>query len=92
MPRSLLTSQTKSSVIKLTDIDRIRYSIYGVNGYAQSNEIDFTPKKVENGSEVSYNFTLPESLPSPGIYYVEIQYIVDNRVIKANSIEHTYTK
>lgn len=76
---------------KLTYITDIRYSIYNVSGYAQDNEIPFIPIQYLNDDGIYYLITLPETLPSSGIYYIEVQFLHNNTIIKTASIEHNYT-
>ncbi|MGE5455544.1 MAG: hypothetical protein ACM3O4_00335 [Ignavibacteriales bacterium] len=76
---------------KLTYITNIRYSIYNASGYAQDNEIPFIPTQYLNDDGLYYLITLPENLPSSGIYYIEIQFLNNNTVIKTASLEHNYT-
>jgi hypothetical protein len=92
-----MNSNTRSKVditfynsYNLTDITSIRYSIYNLSGYAQDNSISFVPTQVGSGSEAYYYITLPEILPSEGIYYIEIQFLKDNQVIRSTSLQHNY--
>ena len=77
---------------RLTKIDQIRYSIYNSSdGSSQDNELLFKPeqKKIDNNT-IIYSLTLPELLPSGGIYYIQIQFINDGVVINESTVEHTY--
>lgn len=72
----------------------LRYSIYSLSGYASDNYVQFTPTlKTEDGTSY-YVFTLPESLPSTGLYYLELQFLHtddDGEVLLGQkSIEHNY--
>ena len=75
---------------KLTDIETITYSIYNTNGYSQSSRKDFLPTQITSGDETYYKYTLEESLAEYGKYYVELQFIKDNKVIEVVSIEYVY--
>ena len=70
---------------KLYEIDEIRYSIYNSNGYARDNRIDFNPV---TGNP--YLLTLPEILETEDIYYIEIQFLKNNTIMKELSIEYAY--
>lgn len=76
---------------KLTSISNIRYSIYNFSGYAQDGTISFIPSQITTGGEEYYLFTLPEILPKTGLYYIELQFLYEDRVVKTASIEHNYT-
>jgi hypothetical protein len=76
---------------KLTSISNIRYSIYNFSGYAQDGTISFIPSQITTEGEEYYLFTLPEILPKTGLYYVELQFLYEDRVVKTASIEHNYT-
>lgn len=71
---------------KLYEIDEIRYSIYSSNGYAKDNKMEFIPVMNEN----SYSITLPEVLETEDIYYIEMQFIKNNTIMKELSIEYAY--
>lgn len=76
---------------KLTSIGNIRYSIYNFSGYAQDGTIPFIPSQIASGDDNYYLFTLPETLPKTGLYYVELQFLYEDRIVKTASIEHNYT-
>lgn len=71
---------------KLYEIDEIRYSIYSSNGYAKDNKISFNPVMNEN----SYSITLPEILETQDVYYIEMQFLKNNKVMRELSIEYAY--
>lgn len=77
---------------RLTEIDTVRYSIYStIDGSSQDNELAFTPeqrKLVDN--TYAYVFSLPETLPASGTYYIQIQFINEGKVINETTVEHTY--
>jgi hypothetical protein len=79
------------SSYKLTYINELRYSIYNLNGYAEDNTVPFIPTQVENNNSIYYYQTLPYTLPSPGIYFIELQFLHDGRIIKQRTIQHYYT-
>ena len=79
---------------QLNYVNVLRYSIYSLSGYASDNYVQFTPTlKTEDGTSY-YVFTLPESLPSTGLYYLELQFLHtddDGEVLLGQkSIEHNY--
>ncbi len=95
---SISNSQQRSKIdlvfynsYRLYDIDQIRYSIYNFSGYAQNNTLDFTPSLMDNENERYYWFTLDESLPTSGKYYIEVQFLKEGQIVKTKSLEHVYT-
>lgn len=95
---SISNSQQRSKIdlvfynsYRLYEIDQIRYSIYNFSGYAQNNTMDFTPTLMNDENEVYYWFTLAESLPTSGKYYIEVQFLKDGQIVKNKSLEHVYT-
>lgn len=79
---------------QLNYVNVLRYSIYSLTGYASDNYVEFTPTmKTEDGTSY-YVFTLPDNLPSTGIYYLELQFLhVDENgevLLEQRSIEHNY--
>ena len=77
---------------KLTDITRVRYSIYSSNGYAVDNEIDFIPTYTENTDIRYYSFVLPEGLSTTGMYYIQIQFLNAEGVVAERSLEYNYIR
>lgn len=75
---------------KLTYINEIRYSIYNFSGYAQNGTESFIPTQIVSPDGNYYLFTLPETLPSGGLYYIELQFLYEGRLVKYASIEHSY--
>ena len=76
---------------RLDWIDEVRYSIYGQNGYSIDGKMDFTPVQVSSNQGYYYTFTLDKSLPTTGIYNIEMQFIYNGIIIKQISLEHSYT-
>ena len=77
---------------KLTDITRVRYSIYSSNGYAIDNEIDFIPTYTETSDIRYYSFVLPEGLSTTGMYYIQIQFLNAEGVVAERSLEYNYIR
>ena len=77
---------------KLTYINQIRYSIYNLSGYAQDGNMAFIPTQMTSSNGTYYLFTLPDTLPAGGIYYIEAQFLHDGTIIKTVSVEHNYVK
>ena len=79
---------------QLNYVNVLRYSIYSLSGYASDNYVEFTPTLQTDDSASYYSFTLPESLPYTGIYYLELQFLhVDDTgevLLEQRSIEHNY--
>lgn len=75
---------------KLTNVNKIRYSIYNISGYSRSATKDFIPTLVGQGDEVYYVFNLGEQLSSYGKYFIELQFLVDNEVIETSTLEYIY--
>ena len=77
---------------KLTDIDKIRYSLYDANGYSSDNEIDFLPTLNNDGNANFYSITLPDNITDYGIYYLQVQFLKQGKIIYEDTIEYRYTK
>jgi len=75
---------------KLLEIDKIRYSIYNTNGYAENDTVDFVPTQIQNEDESYYMFTLKNNLTTVGQYYIELQFLKDNEIIETYTLEHVY--
>lgn len=79
-----------SQSYKLKDIDKIKYSIYNVSGYTNTNCVEFIPRELTKNGEIYYIFTLDEHITSQGKYYIETQFIKDEKVIEQVTIEYDY--
>lgn len=73
---------------KLTEIEKISYSIYNTNGYAKSGQADFIPKQIVLEQESYYTYTIDERLTEKGKYYIELQFLKENKVIETTTIEY----
>ena len=71
---------------RLYEIDEVRYSIYNSNGYAKDNKINFNITSADN----YYVMTLPEILQDEDVYYIEMQFLKNNKVMRQLSIEYAY--
>jgi len=71
---------------RLYEIDEVRYSIYNSNGYAKDNRINFNIQPTDN----YYIMTLPELLEYEDVYYIEMQFLKNNKVMRQLSIEYAY--
>ena len=71
---------------RLYEIDEVRYSIYNSNGYAKDNRINFNIQPTDN----YYIMTLPELFEYEDVYYIEMQFLKNNKVMKQLSIEYAY--
>lgn len=74
---------------KLTDIEKVRYSIYNTNGFSQSGEEDFIPVRVGLEDE-TYTYGIDQSLETAGTYYIELQFIKENTVVENITVEYVY--
>jgi len=77
---------------KLTNITKIRYSIYNSNNYAIDNEITFTPTYITTDNDYYYTFVLPENLNNVGKYYLQLQFLDDSGVVADYALEYNYIK
>lgn len=75
---------------KLTQIEKIRYSIYNINGYAVNGEQEFIPTETTLNEETVYTFTIDKNLVEAGIYYIELQFLIEDEIIDNSSLEYTY--
>ena len=90
-----LADQTKVNLAfydsyRLTSINNIRYSIYSNNGYAIDNQADFVPILNTANGVTYYTYTLPDSITEPGVYYIQLQFLTDDRVIAEESIQYNF--
>ena len=78
---------------KLSEIKKVRYSIYNSNGYAIDNEVDFIPTYNETDTNLKYyTYVLPEGLSTVGRYYIQIQFLNGEGVIAERSLEYNYIR
>ena len=90
-----LDDQTKVNLAfydsyRLTSINQIRYSIYSNNGYAIDNQAAFVPVLSTASGVTYYTYTLPDSITEPGVYYIQLQFLTDDRVIAEESIQYNF--
>lgn len=81
---------------RIDDIQKIRYSIYNTNGYAQNGEEDFIPSQYvitdDTGitTDSYYVYTLQYNLSTYGSYNIELQFLKDDEVVAYQSVEYIY--
>lgn len=75
---------------RLTDIEKVRYSIYDTNGNATDGIIDFVPELINTGTDTYYRITLPNKIDTSGIYYVVMQFIYNDKIVGEESVEYRY--
>lgn len=90
-----LEDQTKINLsffesYRLTDIEKVRYSIYDTNGNATDGTIDFIPELINTGTDSYYRITLPNTITASGIYYVVMQFIYNDKIVGEESVEYRY--
>ena len=90
-----LDDQTKVNLVfydsyRLTSINNIRYSIYSNNEYAIDNQAAFVPVLSTASGVTYYTYTLPDSITEPGVYYIQLQFLTDDRVIAEESIQYNF--
>ena len=75
---------------RLTGITNLRYSIYSTDGTGSviENYVPFVPEKKTQDSETFYVYTIPETLTTGGIYYIQIQFLVDNQLINDVTLDY----
>ena len=76
----------------LTSIEQLRYTVYNINGYAKSGVVEFKPKRVQTGEDFYYTFTIEEYLEDAGVYYIELQFLKEGKIVESSSLEYIYTK
>lgn len=76
----------------LTSIEQVRYTVYNINGYAKSGVVEFKPKRVQTGEDFYYTFTIEEYLEDAGVYYIELQFLKEGKIVESSSLEYIYTK
>ena len=94
-----LEDQTKANLVfydslNLTNITKVRYSIYNLSGYANDGVSDFIPKLVNDESGSSYYvYNLPQLFQDSGLYYIQVQFIDSSgKIISDNTLEYNYIK
>lgn len=75
---------------KLTSIDTVRYSLYSSNGYSTDNEIEFVPTLYTNTTNPYYVFSLPDVITEQGVYYIQIQFSSNGRLVAEEAIQYNY--
>lgn len=90
-----LDDQSKVNLIfydsyKLSSITSLRYSIYSANGYAIDNEVNFTPILDTSTDNPYYIFTLSDSFIEKGTYYMQLQFISNDKVISEETLQYNY--
>lgn len=76
----------------LTSIEQVRYTVYNINGYGKSGVVEFKPKRVQTGEDFYYTFTIEEYLEDAGVYYIELQFLKEGKIVESSSLEYIYTK
>lgn len=94
-----LEDQTKANLVfydslNLTNITKVRYSIYNLSGYANDGVSDFIPKLVTDESGSSYYvYNLPQLFQDSGLYYIQVQFIDSSgKIISDKTLEYNYIK
>lgn len=90
-----LDDQSKVNLIfydsyKLSSITSLRYSIYSANGYAIDNEVNFIPTLDTSTDNPYYIFTLSDSFIEKGTYYMQLQFISNDKVISEETVQYNY--
>ena len=76
---------------RLTSINKLNYSIYNsASGAVMDGSIDFNPQQIKVDGQSLYIQPLPNTLPSPGLYYIQTQFIADGRVVYDGGVDYTY--
>jgi hypothetical protein len=72
----------------LTDIKKIRYSIYDSNDFSIDNQAVFTPRLVTNPTTY-YEFQLPDIISIDGVYYISMQFLDSNgNILAEDTVEY----
>ncbi len=80
-----------SNSYRLTAIDTLSYSIYNsTDGSSIDGSIEFAPEEKTVGGQKVYVQPLPDTLPATGLYYVQLQFLYEGRVIYDGGIDYTY--
>lgn len=74
---------------KLSKITDIRYSIYGSN-LTVDNSVKFVPTLQTTEENTFYTFQLPDSFQEKGIYYIQLQFLTNGRVIDEEALQYNY--
>ena len=73
---------------RLTDIKKIRYSIYDSNDFSIDNQAVFTPRLVTNPTTY-YEFQLPDIISIDGVYYISMQFLDSNgNILAEDTVEY----
>ncbi len=72
----------------LTDVKKIRYSIYNASDFSTDNQVAFTPKLITTPTTY-YEFQLPDIISIDGVYYISIQFLDNNgKILAEDTIEY----
>lgn len=78
---------------KLTEIDKVTYTIYDDTGYSFGKSETFLPITAPLESGITYYyFTLNTLLPEYGKYYFQIQFFKDGQTIQDESMDYDYVE
>ena len=74
---------------QLTKIKTIRYSIYNESGYSVDNQAPFTPSLIQTDGTSYYEYQLPTSINTEGIYYISMQFVdADGKTLAEETVEY----
>lgn len=74
---------------KLANITDIRYSIYGSDSTID-NSVSFTPTLRTSQDNTYYIFQLPDSFQEKGVYYIQLQFLTDGKVVAEEALQYNY--
>ena len=75
---------------KLREIDQIKYSIYDTEGYSINGTQQFIPVPNEISGEEIFSFTIDEGLQEEGRFYLELQFLKNEKIVDSYSLEYNY--
>ena len=89
-----LEDNTKATLVfydsyKLSNITDIRYSIYGGDSTID-NSVEFIPKLQTNDGNSYYIFELPDDFQTKGVYYIQLQFLTNNKVVAEEALQYNY--
>lgn len=89
-----LEDNTKATLVfydsyKLSNITDIRYSIYGGDSTID-NSVEFIPKLQTNDGNSYYTFELPDDFQTKGVYYIQLQFLTNNKVVAEEALQYNY--
>ena len=65
------------------------YSIYNESGYSVDNQAPFVPSLIQAGDTSYYEYQLPTSINTEGVYYISMKFVdADGKTLAEETVEY----